>query len=472
MATVKIDKFGGIAPRQHPTQLADGMAITAHNVKLKTGKLVPLRKPSLMTGASLIFGEGINKVSQAQSIHIWRDRKSDFDFLLFGGMTWVAEGNIADDEKTRILVSGDRNGDGEVDEPVLYMRDAVNGSLIVHPICKKKLDAPRVSRTDGSLALDDNRRYTRFFITWVDKQGYESPVSSPSLSMDAEKRYVDEDLEYMDGDTISFEKIEDLPPEADRVRVYKVITGTEEGRIQFIKEFVANKSIFEYGFAVKVKDENAGELIPEIESPPEDLHCISAIAGDFYCGISKKYSRTVFFSDVGLLYSWPIAYRYDVKDNLVAVVTTGNTVFALTDSSAYILTGTVPESMTVTKLADSAACVSQKGVCVYRNAVYFASNAGLMTIISSSSSGTICENLTDKIFTKEQWQSFNPSSCVMGQFDGCLFLFFRKENGDRVGLSIDLLENGSVAVTTHDEVAKCLCVDNVTDDMYFIRVED
>ena len=39
MATVKIDQFGGIAPRQHPTQLADGMAVTAHNCRLKTGKL-------------------------------------------------------------------------------------------------------------------------------------------------------------------------------------------------------------------------------------------------------------------------------------------------------------------------------------------------------------------------------------------------------------------------------------------------
>lgn len=472
MATVKIDKFGGIAPRQHPTQLADGMAVTAHNVKLKTGKLVPLRQPSLMTGASLIFGEGINTVSQSQSIHVWRDRNGKFDFLLFGGMTWVAEGNIADDERARIVVSGDRDGDGRIDEPVLYLRDAASRSHIVHPICKKKLSAPKVSRATNSAPLDDNRRYTRFFITWVDRFGYESPVSAPSLAQTEGGNYADEDLEYMDGDTISFEPITDLPDEYDSIRVYKIITGTEEGRIQFIKEFGESENLQKHGFAVKVKDENAGEIIPEIESPPEDLHCISAVPGDFYCGFSKQNPRSVMFSDVGLLYSWPISYRYDVKHNLVALAVSGNSVFALTDSFAYVLSGTAPESMTVTELAGSAACVSSKGVCVYRNAVYYVSHAGLMVIHSASSSGIASENLTDKIFTKEQWQDFNPASCVMGQFDGTLFLFFRKMNGDHLGLSIDLLENASVAVTTHDEVAKCLCVDNTTDDMYFIRVED
>ena len=70
MATVKIDTFGGIAPRQHPTQLADGMAVTAHNCRLKTGKLVPLREPQLVEGPNILMENGLADIADAQSMHV------------------------------------------------------------------------------------------------------------------------------------------------------------------------------------------------------------------------------------------------------------------------------------------------------------------------------------------------------------------------------------------------------------------
>jgi hypothetical protein len=470
MATIKIDTFGGIAPRQHPTKLADGMAVMAHNVRLKTGKLVPLRQPSLLKGINTLLESGLVNIADAQSIHPWRKQDGTVDFLLFKGVTWMSEGNIANDERTRVVISGDRDGDGKTDEPVLYMRD--NRNKIIHPIVKKPLPAPKVTRSSDT-ELDDNRRYTRFFLTWVDKYGLESPVSEPSMIYSVENAdWIAEDLEYMDGDVVAFEAIgaENWPEGAVSVRVYKVVTGTEEGRIQFIAE--KSKDLLgsgTSGFSVKVKDEDAGEVLTEIESPPSDLQCILDVPGAFYCGFAKSSPKTVMFSDIDLLYSWPIAYRYDVKDNIVALAVTGNTVFALTDGWPYVLSGTAPESMTVTKLAGPAACVAPRGVCVYRNAVYYVSNAGLMTIYANATAGTVCENLTDKIFTKEQWQAFNPASCVMGQFDGALHLFFDKADGSHIGLTIDLTENAATAVSTHDEAAKCVCVDNVTDKMYYVR---
>ena len=186
--------------------------------------------------------------------------------------------------------------------------------------------------------------------------------------------------------------------------------------------------------------------------------------------LTRSAPKTVCFSDIDLPYSWPIAYRYDVADNLVALAVTSNSVFALTDGWPYVLSGTAPESMSVAKLAGPAACVSPRGVCVYRNAVYYVSNVGLMTIYNSADAGTVCANLTDKIFTKDQWLALNPSSCIMGQFDGALRLFFRDaEGGARDGLVIDLLDGPAIAVTTHDEAARCLCTDNAADKLYYVR---
>lgn len=467
MATVKIDTFGGIAPRQHPTLLADGMAVTAHNCRLKTGKLVPLREPKLVEGPNILMENGLADIADAQSMHVWRRANGAFDFLLYKGVTWSAPGNIAADDMTRIVVSGDRDGDGAVDGPVVYMRDG--GAKVVYPIAKNPIGYPVVSRAAGAIdPTEANIRYTRFFYTWVDKYGMESPVSEPSRNAGTPDP-VDDDLQYLDGDRIDFTAIDNIPPLAVSIRVYKVVTGTQEGRIQFVAERDKDAASASGGFSVTVKDENAGEIMPEIEAPPADLTCIHDVPGAFYCGFSPSAPKTVCFSDVDLLYSWPVAYRYDVADNLVALAVTSNSVFALTEGWPYVLSGTAPESMSVAKLAGPAACVSARSVTVYRNAVYFVSNQGLMTIFNSADAGTVCQNLTDKIFTKDQWLALNPSSCVMGQHDGALFLYFTLADGTHKGLTIDLMDDSRIAVTTHDEAATCLCVDVKEDKMYFVR---
>ncbi len=471
MSAVKIDTFHGIAPRQHPTQLSDGMAVTAHNVKLKNGKLVPLRQPSKVEDVMLMMENGIADVADAKSIIPWKKTDGNIEFLLFPGIVWMAEGNISDDERTRIIISGDTGVDfGNIqNSPQIYMRNPITGRKFVHPLCKNPLPAPHVARVSEN-ALDDNRRYTYFFMTWVDEYGYESPISPQSQIYDSTtEAWVDGDLEYMDGDTVRIEQLGEgvIPKEAKKLRVYKVVTGTEEGRIQFIKE-ASVIGMETNPLNITVKDEDAGEVLSEIESPYPDMRCILDVPGAYYCGFSPSHPKTVCFSEVDLIYSWPYAYQYDIKDNIVALAVTSNTVFALTDGWPYVLSGTDPSGMTVTKLAGPAACVSARGVCVYKNAVYYVGQQGLMTIYNDANSGTTCANLTDKIFTKEQWQAFNPSSCVMGQFDGALHLFFTKADGTHYGISIDLTENVN-AVTTHDEVAKCVCVDNKTDKMYYVR---
>lgn len=532
MAAIKIDRFHGIAPRQHPSQLADGMAIVANNVKLKNGKLVPLRMPSVVSDISMWFENGLDKIGDARTMHAWKKRDGSIEFIMFPGITWMSEGNVADDERNRVIISGDTGVqfiDNSVspsviwdNTPVVYMRNS-SGAKVVHVLAKNPLPKPVASRVAGSLidtssivmkgyktvaqinamtpdslvrgwtyyttdsgditmgdisvaagsqiiwdgnawvfySADYNTvRYTNFFLTWVDEYGYESPVSEAS-----------DEVVYNDGDQISIAAIgaENWPSGAVALRAYKVITGTSVGSIQFMKE--VSGATVNYGalpFSIMVKDEDAGEVLTEIEAPPPDIRCILDVPGAYYCGYSPTHPKTVCFSDVDLIYSWPVAYRYDIKDNIVALAVTSNSVFALTDGWPYVLNGTDPSGMTVSKLAGPAACVSQRGVCVYKNAVYYVGNQGLMIIYNDANAGTVCANLTEKVFTKDQWLSKNPQSCVMGQFDGTLYMFFTHVDGTHEGLSIDLSETVD-SVTTHDEVAKCVCTDNKTDKLYFVR---
>lgn len=546
MATISIDRFAGISPRTHPTLLPDGMAVTAHNVSLKNGKIVPIRHPKIVSDVRILLENGIENIVDAKTMHAWKKYDGDIEFLLFPGMTWMASGNIADDNRTRVVISGETGVGVEVSDsgetlrsansPVVYMRssksagDDSDGEKIVIPLCKDRLPPPVCAREGGSIVQSDslvlkgyataseingmspsrgwvyyitgepgetysilnaeggeddisvvdgsqivfngekwqfygssygsNVRYTYFFQSWVDRYGYESPISRES-----------EEVVYDDGDTIEFSAIgeKNWPRDAVSIRVYKVVTGAESGRIQFIAEKSRedlNGGML--GFSISVKDEDAGEVMASIENPRPDMVCIQDVPGSFYCGFSPSMPKTVCFSDVDTLYSWPIAFRYDISDNIVALAATSNSVFALTDGWPYVLSGTSPDGMSVTKLAGPAACVSARGVCVFRNAVYYVSNQGLMTIYNDANAGTVCANLTDKLYTKDQWLALNPSSCIMGQFDGALYLFFEKRNGESVGLKVDLTES-ECALTTHDEVARCLCVDNATDKMYFVR---
>lgn len=534
MATVKIDRFGGISPRTHPSLLADGMAVKAYNVRLKTGKLVPLRQPVKMSGRVVRMENGLGKISDANSLFIWRHGE-DFEFIAFPGRVHKADSNVADDEHDRAFITGETGIGPGGREPCVYMVNKKSRSITRMSLVKKSLPAPVVSRTGGDIVPDtevvpkgiksvvdinslekssiekgwmfivdgaagdlvygpkggvlsviagskvlwngenwvmydnyaatSNIRYTFFFQTWVDQYGYESGVSPESA-----------EVVYNDGDAVIVDAVKDadIPPGGGTKdepapgvsrRLYKVITGMQAGAIQFIEEF----SLDPWGeHTVKIKDEDAGEVLMEITSPPEDLTCMTFVPGNFYVGYSPSQPKTVMFSDVDMPMSWPISYRYDVRDRIVGLAVTSNSVFVLTDGYPWVVTGTAPESMSITVLAGPSACVSERSICVYKNAVYYASNTGISVIFNDANAGTVVQNLTDSIFTKEQWNDLNPSSCLMAQFDGALFCFFTKRDGTKVGYCVDLLKT-SCAVTTHDEQSTCLCTDDATDTLYFVR---
>ena len=476
---LKIDNFHGIQPRVHPSLLADGMAVKAHNCRLKSGKLVPLRKPSTVTGITTHLEAGLGSIADAKSLYVWKHTTAQgvvlVDFLAFPGYVDFAEGNIADDQFDRLFVAGetgipftDKDGGTWDNSPAVYFYSRSGNAISRKTICKVPLDAPVVSRNE---ALDSAKTYyyTTFFVSWVDSDGYESGLS-PVGTLADDSQGVSGALALNSGSTVHFAKMS-VPQEAAKIYIYASSAGTSEATdgLQFMAERARSVAIGNSGFNVPFIPESLGESEPGIESPPPDMAGLQFVAGGYYAGFSKSSPHTVMFSDIGIVTSWPSAYRYDVKDNIVALATTSNSVFALTDGWPWVLTGTAPESMTVAKLAGPAACVSPRGVCVYRNSVYYASNEGLMAIVNDANAGTVCTNVTQKIFTKDQWLAKNPKSCMMAQHDGALFLFFNDEDGDPLeGLVIDLMESLD-SVTTHDEAASCVCQDNRDDTMYFVR---
>lgn len=521
MATIKIDRFHGIQPRLAPSLLADGMAVRAHNCRLKNGKLVPLRQPSKLDGVMIRMENGLGRIADAKSLHFWK-RGDVNEFIAFPGRVYMADGNIADDYYDRIFLTGDTGLGREGNEPCVYLFNKDTGSVIRHPIAKDVMKAPRVRLAEGGMQDPSNVRYTYFFQTYVDPYGYESGTSAQSITFKQTCRtaegwsivtsatagtitcvkdgtyvtakmdhavvtmedneivaadiYSDDDVQYNDGDAIIVDALKDdeipdgggtlaAPKPGYKRRIYKVVTGTALPSIQHVADFDDDP----WGqHTIRVKDEDAGETLVEMESVPRDLRYMTFVPGGFYVGFSPSNPKTVMFSEVDIPVDWPDAYRYDIKDNIVGLAVTSNSVFVLTDGYPWVLTGTAPEGMTCTHIAGPAACISERSICIYKNAVFFASNVGVCMIYNDADEGTLCKNVTEQIFTKEQWEALNPASCLMAQYDGALHCFFTLESGKKVGYIIDLLER-ECAVTTHDEESSCLCTDNKTDALYFVR---
>jgi len=452
MPTIKVDAFGGIVPKLHPTLLPDGCATKAHNCVLKSGKLVPLRQPLKVAGLRIRMENGMTKLSDAKSITIWHRGSTD-EMLAWPGLVDVAQSNIADDEYKRLFVTGDTGVGTSGTEPCVYLATETGTGVIRYSMVKEVLPAPVVT-AEPIDAGEQNRRYTVFFQSWVDAYGYESGASLPS-----------EEVEYVDGGDLYIEATP-APAYARKRRLYKVVAGTESESIQFVWEQNALAGSFGKDTINNFLDENAGEVMPNLVGIKTDLVGMKKVPGDFYVGYSKSNLREVRFSEVSIPCSWPDLYAYSVHDDIVGLGVTLNTVFVLTKGMPWAITGTAPESMTPTMLASQQGCVSSRSICTMDGAVFYASADGVCVLRDGV---TTVQVVTSGIFSKREWSALKPQSCVMEAYDGALHLWFLDPASAAGGGYIVNFNDGNAAVTTNDEVAKAVCVDPVTDKLYYVR---
>lgn len=451
MATITIDNFGGIAPRIHPTLLGNNMAVKAHNCMLKSGKLVPIKNHRYMNEVKIHYENGLKQIRDANSIYVWH-RKNDSVILAWPGFVDISPSNLSNDNYSRIFISGETGvgGNGENgNHPCVYLDNGDNG-IIRHDLVKEVLPAPVVKLKNNVPSDTENVRYTSYIQTWVDNFGYESSASNPSS-----------ELEYTDGDAVVFLALTDVPKTAAKRRIYKVITGSETESFQFIFEQEASRGFFP-SVTKAIKDEDAGEIMPHLLTPSEDLHMITKIPGNFYVGVRRSNLREVRFSESANPSSWLDAYTVSIFDDIVGIGVTLNTIFVLTKNKPWAITGSSPAEMTPSILASAEGCVSRRSICTYNGAVFYASANGLCMLQDSSSTTSI---VTEKLFSRKEWQALHPEDCLVAAYANELYMWF--PSAEKY-LILNLQDEANVAVTTHETHANCVYVDDVKKNMVFV----
>jgi hypothetical protein len=436
-----LSNFAGVAPMLAPQMLAPNQAQIASNVHLWTGGIDAIYEPSLVTS---VTKDGIK-----QSIYKFGQTSgSDAEWW----MTWTTPVNVV-----RGMVFGDTEektywtGDGypKASSSAMILQGAANNYPVAH--YKLGVPAPTTAPTatlataaEATTAPAD-RIYVCTYVTGWGENGSPSGVSN-TISTRA-------------GDTVtvSLPGAVTGPYNIVSQRIYRTQTGNTSGTTYY---FVAEVPVAQTSFTDSVADENLGEPLDTITflPPPVDLAGLVGLPGGVMAGF---VGRDVYLCEPYKPYAWPMQYVQTVDYPVVALAALGQNLLVLTTGAPYIITVGDPANSTMQKLDINQACVSSRSVAQFGNGVIYASPDGLVYVGLDGSN-----ILTEKWFTRKQWQAYTPTSIHGVQHDGRYYAFWKVDDTLKGGFILDpATQNGVFTTTTF--YADASYSDLVQDALFF-----
>jgi len=290
----------------------------------------------------------------------------------------------------------------------------------------------------NNLATDDATS-TSYVYTWVNELGEEGPPS-PASNV----------VQVSSGLTTTVTGIND--PSGSQIteygltqgdgvtdfgtkRLYRAATDAS-GVTQFL--FVTNINYGTTSFIDTTTTSVLGEAIESTDwlGPPTDGHSILALPN----GITVMASKNEVYPSVqNRPHAYPRDYVLATDFDIVGMAALDTTVVVLTKSNPYLVLGSDPSSLSMSKLELPQGCVSKRSIASLAGfGVVYASPDGLVAI-----NGNGVQLVTQNYFTREQWQALVPSSIFAKVHDDKYF--FAYDTGSTKGIYIfDPKEGGTL----------------------------
>jgi hypothetical protein len=410
MAMLSIKQFGGIAPKIPARYLSDNNAQTAVNVGSLNTSLQPLQN----VGSTV---HTLTKVGTPQTIYRFgQDTVSDSLYWFH----WTQDVDVA-----RSQIPGDASewtfytGDGA--PKATYNSIALSGSN--YPSVSRPLGLPAPTGavsavsdgTGGASDVPEDRVYT---YTWVNKEAgfeFESQPAPPSASVSVKA-----------GEVVTLTLFDSVPGGsyvATHRRIYRSVTGTYL--------YVGEMPIASNTFSDNVDPEDLGEELATLTwaEPPSTLAGLINLPNGIMAGFT---GRDVYMCDPYHPHAWPVEYINSIDYPVVGLGRMDTTLAVLTKGTPYFIQGSHPDSMAVVKSDIEQACVSKRSIVSMGGVVIYASPDGLIALAPSGS-----KNLTDAMFTHDQWQTFVPSS-IHGYHQDGKYIGFYDTGSAQGGFMYDL----------------------------------
>lgn len=394
MASVVVQKFGGIVPRMSPRLLTNGDATVATMIKLWSGELRPFRELSVVPNVSAPLLKSLYLL-----LDKWLAWPTDVD-VVTGFTTGSGSGRIyftgygPPQQTTYDLV---RFG------PPTPLPATTYPIGVVGPTTPVIVSGPVSPGPDPVV-----RDYVYTFYTSFNEESVPSPPSAL--------------VTVGTGDTVILSGFENASGLISQIRIYRTVGGS----------FTYVDTIYPSGFVFPSYTDSKTDLdivgnealqSQHYYPPPADIKGIIGLA----CGsLAAFHGNRVVFSEPYQPGAWPPEYEKIFDYPVVALGTFGQTCVVATTGFTYLVSGNDPRSFSVSRIPDPYPCVSKRSMVSADSGVIYASSDGLIFVGSPSyvSSFAGVHVLTRDLMTHDEWQAYNPSTITAGVSDGRYYAFY------------------------------------------------
>lgn len=301
----------------------------------------------------------------------------------------------------------------------------------------------------GAASSAETRAYT---FTFVSAYGEEGPPSAPSsvVTINPNLPVAVSSLSLPPGGAYNLTK----------KRIYRTSTVGSSAQYQYVDEIDA--SITSYSDAKSQSDLGEVLLTTNWTPPPANLKGLKMMANGVAVGF---VGNTLYMSEPSLPHAWP--HKYPIDYQIVGVSPFRQSVAILTNGHPFLASGVDPAGMTLERLEFPHACLSKASIVDTGDGCLYAGADGVVSIGAGG-----MKIVTEQLFSREQWQSLNPTTMRAFFHDSRYHLLYQDVGGVRRMLVFDFSGQGAILTTSDINAASPVTAgfsDARTDTLYLAQ---
>jgi hypothetical protein len=371
---ITLSGFVGEQPRIIPRLMGDNAAQAAIDTRLDDGGLSPMRETAFISTAG---------ATDWKTIYYYQG-----SWLGWNIVVDAAPGPVAED---RLYYTGDG---------APKMRVGVD----VYPLAVNRPSAALAATLGGTGSGDIQTRL--YVYTFVTSFGEESEPCVASNSVD-----------WKPGNTVTLSGFQAAP--AGRAitlqRIYRSQTGSTGTFFYLIAERAATTA----NFVDNIPVSSLQEPLPSTSynAPPDTLKGLTALPNGMMAAFTGK---KLYFCEPYRPHAWPEKYALTMESDIVGLGAMGVSLLVATKGQPYLVSGTVPESMTSQKIEQNLPCINERSIVDLGYAIAYASNEGLVVARADGAIGIA----TGNIFNRDDWEDLSPTTMIGAQLNGRYVAFY------------------------------------------------
>jgi hypothetical protein len=194
--------------------------------------------------------------------------------------------------------------------------------------------------------------------------------------------------------------------------------------------------------------------------PPDSLQGLIAMPNGILAGFT---GNQVWFSEPYLPHAWPAAYMMTVGAPIVGLGVFGQTLVVCTTRNPYLITGSQPGAMSQEKVSLPEPCISKKSIASDQTGVLYASPNGVVSIAPG-----VQDVVTRALFTRDEWQVYNPISMVGVIYQNMYIAFYQATQKQ----ALIIMRGDNPPLVTLDVDSQAVFVSRTTSQVFFVSPLD